>query len=132
MLWSLCDLHDVASEEFIEAVRSQYPFVDEEYLNFLRYTDGCRINIWYFFGSGSPHYIPDHIFSPQALKCPGLFDEAKSLNTDLSQWRDVSQIGDFIPVGGIRGGEEYLLMLSDGSILSIDCEFKKTEYDVMV
>lgn len=40
-----------ASEAFIHELRSKFPFVDEEYIEFLRQTDGARFFVFALFGS---------------------------------------------------------------------------------
>ncbi|TWU09119.1 hypothetical protein CA54_43590 [Symmachiella macrocystis] len=133
--WALCDLHDPASDEFIDSVQKTYPFVSDEYLEFLRYTDGCRIHYQCFLGSGAPHFIPEWLFAPSAFQCPALFDEAQALSESLPKWRNVAELGPFLPIasdGGAGSAEAYFLMLEDGRILEIDCETKKTSWDQVI
>ncbi|WP_339912249.1 SMI1/KNR4 family protein [Symmachiella dynata] len=130
--WGYCDLHNPASVTFIQAVQEKYPFVSEEYLDFLRNTDGCTLNIWFFMGSGAPHFIPEWVFDPSGCRCPALFGEAQALSESLPKWRNVAELGLYLPIGRDGCAETYFLMLEDGQILEIDCETKKTSWDRII
>lgn len=46
--------HDAprAPEEFISSLKSRFPFVSNEYLEFFRHTDGMQYDVFQMFGSG--------------------------------------------------------------------------------
>jgi hypothetical protein len=45
-----------ASEQFVESLRRELPFVDNAYLDFLRATDGVQIDMFVLFGSGGSEF----------------------------------------------------------------------------
>ena len=128
-----CDIHDGASQEFIDSVRQRFPFVDEDYLDFLQITDGGRFENHYFCGSGTRYSMPEFVVFPDRLHSPSLFVEVEKLNRSLPEWRDMHELGDYLPIGS-DGNESnslayYYLMLADQSIMIIDCENRDKSID---
>ena len=130
-LWILGDIHGPADEAFLERVKSTFPFVNETYLDFLRVTDGCRLSTLSFFGSGSEAFVPEHVYDKSSMRCSCIFDELRHLNTTLPSWRKVDNISPFVPFMKTITGADYYLILSDGRVLEIDCEYKQAKYDVI-
>lgn len=128
-LWSTFDLHEGAAETFVAALKAAFPFVGDEYVEFLRYTDGCRIYTEFLLGSGASHFVPDFIEDKNFFQCPALFEEAANLEVSLREWRNVDEIGEFMPVAMSTTREEYYLMLASGEILCVDTEEKETAHD---
>jgi hypothetical protein len=86
-----------APEAFISALRSQYPFITNDYLEFLRFSDGAQLWMFVLFGS-KPSTFP-------------------SIPEARSRW--ASNLGDRLPIGEDPSGM-CLVMERAGNIVTID------------
>ncbi|WP_339912248.1 hypothetical protein [Symmachiella dynata] len=95
--------------EFMAALRDRFPFVDDDYLSFLRVSDGASFDICTLFGSGCSRYR-------------GVIVELESLADDLEdipEWEDIATENQLIPIGKTAWGDG-LLMMPDRQIVVID------------
>ncbi len=103
------DLVAGASDQFLDLLRRRFPFIDEEYLSFLKISDGASFDMCTLFGSGESTY-------------PAIIGELESLQDDLEDipgWEDVAIRNEFVPIGKNAGGDGFLLM-PDRQIVLID------------
>ncbi|TWU09118.1 hypothetical protein CA54_43580 [Symmachiella macrocystis] len=103
------ELADGAPEEFLATLRDRFPFVDDDYLTFLKISDGASFDMCTLFGSGCSGYR-------------GVIAEIESLGEDLEdipEWENVAVENQLIPIGKTAGGDG-LLMMPDRRIVIID------------
>lgn len=89
-----------ASGEMIIALKDKYPFVDEEYLDFLKASNGIVIETIVLYGLENDQFISMH-----------------KVETRLSSVRGVGQDG--IPIGHLPSND-YIILCIDGKVRIIN------------
>jgi hypothetical protein len=78
-----------ATEEFITTLIEQFPFVSEDYINFLRLVNGLQIDVCVLFGSGTTPF-------------PSIFGA-------VNRWQDIIDISKVLPIGEDSTGSCFAL-----------------------
>ena len=100
-----------ATDAFIAHVVRRFPFVSEEYLDFLRLTDGAQIEMCVFFGS-------------EDSRQGSLFHAA-------SRWRNIIDLHGGLPVGEDAGGACFVLN-TQGAIRLVENDPPTSENGVLL
>lgn len=102
-------LTDGATNSFLESMRQRFPFVDDEYLSFLKLSNGARLDLCVLFGSGED---PDPSF-------PSVIADLESMRDDLeyTEWQQIAADDGVIPIGRDSGCSRFLMMPNKEIIL---------------
>ena len=94
-----------ADEDFLSYLRQAFPFIDDEYVSFLRETDGVQIDMYQLFGSGRSGFT--------------------SISEGMKQWKPI--IGnDGIAIGEDPSGD-CIVIGKDGRVRLVDYRMQQSQ-----